>query len=183
MHRISIAIQGSAKKSSILKAMSWYHPSSLLDKVFEGGIIIKGIHGALEFLGGLILLLVSPAVMHKFAVFITREELLEDPHDKIANALLSLTHHLSASNRAFLIAYLWIHAVIKLIAVIGILRNKLWAYPFSLMGLGLFMLYQLYLIYLHISVGIILLTLFDIFILWLIWREYGKVRAGVIVGE
>jgi uncharacterized membrane protein len=156
--------------------MSWYHPSSLLDRVFEGGIIIKGISGALEFIGGLLLLFVSPAAIHSFLVFVTQQETIEDPNDRVVSLLLNTSQHLFSGGTAFVIAYLWVHAAIKLIAVIGILRNYLWAYPFSLVTLGLFMLYQLYTISIHPTIGMVLLTLFDIFILWLIWREYGKAK-------
>lgn len=158
--------------------MSWYRPSSSLDKIFEGGIILKGLSGLSELIGGLLLLFISPQVMHNFIVFITQRELIEDPHDKIANLLLAVTQHFGQGSRQFLIVYLWIHAAIKLIAVIGILRNKLWAYPFSLVSLGLLMIYQVYSILVHISIGMILLTIFDIFILALIWREYGKLRLS-----
>jgi uncharacterized membrane protein len=161
--------------------MAWYHPSTLFDKIFEGGIIIKGASGALEFLAGLLLFFVSPSAIHNFIVVITQRELLEDPHDMVANFLLGWTLDLANGGRVFLIAYLWIHAVIKLIAVIGILRNQLWAYSFSLATLSLFVLYQLYEIALHSSIGMILLTLFDFFILWLIWREYGKARKMLSV--
>lgn len=157
--------------------MSWYHPSTLLDKVFEGGIILKGISGGLEFLGGLLLLFTDPSTIHKFLAFITQREIVEDPHDKIANLLLNSTQHFNSGSKTFAIAYLWIHAAIKLIAVIGILRNKLWAYPFALVTLGLFMVYQVYSIIVKVSLGMILLTTFDAFIVWLIWREYGKERA------
>ena len=157
--------------------MSWYHPTSLLDKIFEGGIIIKGCTGVLEFIGGLLLLFVSPAQMHEFVVLVTQRELLEDPHDRVANLLLQATTQFSSGGQAFAIAYLWIHAAIKLVAVIGILKNQLWAYPFSIITLGLLMVYQLYSIVLvKLSIGMILLTVFDGFILWLIWREYGKVK-------
>ncbi len=158
--------------------MSTFRPTSFFDKVFEGGIILKGISGALEFLGGLLLFFVSPAAMHSFIAFLTQRELVEDPHDKIANLLLHSTQHIGSGSRTFLIIYLWIHAVIKLIAVIGILKNQLWAYPFSLVTLGLLMLYQVYIIVLvHATIGMILLTVFDVLILGLIWREYGKVRT------
>lgn len=161
--------------------MSWYHPSSLFDKIFEGGIILKGIDGALEFLGGLLVLFVSPVALHNFIAFVTQRELLEDPHDKIANLLVDATSHYAAGGRTFLVAYLWIHAVIKLVAVVGILKNWLWAYPFSLIGLGLLMLYQIYTIFfVKVSTGMVLLTAFDVIILGLIWREYGKVRQGQI---
>ncbi|HUC20631.1 MAG TPA: DUF2127 domain-containing protein, partial [Candidatus Polarisedimenticolaceae bacterium] len=124
--------------------MSWYQPNTLLDKIFEGGIIIKGITAVLEFVGGLLLFFVSSATIHQFLAFVTQKELLEDPHDKIANLLLNSVQHISSGGRTFAIIYLWLHATVKLIAVIGILKNQLWAYPFSLITLGLLMLYQLY---------------------------------------
>lgn len=159
--------------------MSWFRPTTVLDKVFEGGILIKGATGVLEFLAGLLLVFVSPAQMHQFVVLVTQRELLEDPHDRVANLLLQATSHFSSGGQMFAIAYLWIHATIKLIAVIGILKNQLWAYPFSLVTLGLLMVYQIYsIVFVRVSVGMILLTVFDVFILWLIWREYGKVRNG-----
>ena len=157
--------------------MSWYHPSTLLDKIFEGGIIIKGITGGLEFLGGLLLLFVSTDTMRRFIEFVTQRELLEDQHDRFANFLLSTTHHISSGSKVFAIVYLWIHAAIKLIAVIGILKNQLWAYPFSLITLGILMLYQVYtIVFVHVTIGMILLTVFDVFILGLIWREFFKAR-------
>ncbi|HJP81209.1 MAG TPA: DUF2127 domain-containing protein [Candidatus Saccharimonadales bacterium] len=156
--------------------MAWYHPSSLFDKVFEGSLLIKGGTGVLEFLAGLLLFFVHPSQIHDFVAFITQRERIEDPHDLVANALLGWTNHLNDGVATFLIVYLWIHAAVKLVAVIGILRNQLWAYPFSLITLGLLVLYQVYDIALKHSIGMILLTLFDLFVLWLIWREYGKVR-------
>lgn len=161
----------------ILINMSWYHPSTLLDKLFEGGIILKGISGGLEFLGGLLLIFIAPSTLHKFLAFLTQREIVEDPHDKLANLVLNSAQHFNSGGKTFAVAYLWIHAVIKLVAVIGILRNKLWAYPFALITLGLFMVFQVYSIIVKISLGMILLTIFDAFIVWLIWREYGKERA------
>lgn len=157
--------------------MSWYRPYSLLDKIFEGGILLKGVSGLLEFAGGLLLLFIQPVAIHDFITFLTQRELLEDPNDKIAYVLLQATQNFGPDNRTFLIAYLWIHAVIKLVAVIGILKNQLWAYPFSLLSLGLLVIYQTYAIYVHASIGMVLLTVFDIFILALIWREYKKVKS------
>lgn len=154
---------------------NWYHPTSVLDKVFEGGIILKGLTGLAEFITGFVLLFVSPAQIQSFVTLITQRELIEDPHDKIANLLVSATSHISSGGRTFLIVYLWLHAAIKLIAVIGILKNQMWAYPFSLIALGALMLYQIYtILFVKVSIGMILLTIFDIFILLLIWREYKK---------
>lgn len=155
--------------------MSWFHPKTLLDKIFEYSIILKGIDGLLEFVAGLLLFIVKPSTIHNFISFVTQKELLEDPNDLIANLLLHATQKLGGVT-TFAIIYLWIHASIKLIAVFGILRNKLWAYPFSLVSLGILLFYQFYSLYVKFSIGMLILTIFDIFIIWLIWREYGKIQ-------
>ena len=161
--------------------MSTFHPTSLFDRVFEGGILLKGLSGALEFFGGLLVLLVGPSSIHNFLSFITQREIIEDPNDIVANFLLQSTAHIGTGGKAFIVVYLWIHASIKLIAVIGIIKNQLWAYPFSLITLGLLMLYQVYVIvFVQASAGIILLTVFDVFILWLIGREYTKVKDAFV---
>lgn len=66
--------------------------------------------------------------------------------------------------------------VVKLLLVIGLLRNKLWSYPVSLVVLGLFITYQLYRFSYTHGAGLIVLTVFDIVIMGLIWHEYGLVR-------
>jgi len=57
-----------------------------------------------------------------------------------------------------------------------LLRNKLWAYPVSLVVLGLFIVYQLYRFSYTHGFGLIVLTVFDVFVMGLIWREYRLVR-------
>jgi uncharacterized membrane protein len=160
--------------------VSWYHPSTVLDRVFEGGLVLKGVSGVAEFLGGLLLLLTSPGAIHGFLVFLTQKEISEDPTDKIATFLLDSTAHIDTGAKAFAVAYLWVHAAIKLTAVIGILRNKAWAYPFSLIALGALTAYQVVSLVVRFSVGMFALTVFDVFILFLIRREYAKVRHPVV---
>jgi len=155
--------------------MSWYHPKSLFDKVFEYGILLKGVDGLLEFLAGLLLLVVKPSTIQHFVSFITQKELLEDPHDFVANFLVHATQNLGGVT-TFMIVYLWIHAGVKLVAVFGLLRNKPWAYPFSLITLSVLLLYQFYSLYEKVTIGMLILTVFDAFIIWLIWRESIKVR-------
>jgi uncharacterized membrane protein len=41
--------------------MSWFRPRDLLNQSFEVGIILKGLDGVLEVVGGLLLLGLSPA--------------------------------------------------------------------------------------------------------------------------
>lgn len=93
--------------SSVLRSIaSSYRSAPWLDRVFWAGVALKGLNGVAELLGGALLLLVSPSQIHLFAVAVTREELGEDPQDRIANELLLLTNHLSGSQTLFGAVYL-----------------------------------------------------------------------------
>jgi uncharacterized membrane protein len=159
------------------KTLKWFHPRSLFDKFFSVGIIIKGIDGLIELIIGFVLLFVTPESINRLAVFATHRELAKDPHDFIANTLLHASNGFTNGGRVFLIVYLWVHAAIKLVAVIGILKNQLWAYPFSLITLGILTMYQVYeIVFVKVSFVMVSLTVMDVIILWMIWEEYLKIR-------
>jgi uncharacterized membrane protein len=147
-----------------------------LRQLFVAGILIKGFDGLVEFLGGLVLSIVSAGQIVDLARWATRAELIEDPHDLVATSLLALAEHLSVHAKLFYALYLIAHGVIKLLIVWALLTNRLWAYPLSLAVLGLFAVYQIYSYVLTGSLAMIVLTVFDAVVLWLIWREYQVVR-------
>jgi uncharacterized membrane protein len=166
------------EKIKTLKTGSWFHPKNLFDKVFEYGILIKGIDGLIELFTAIALIFLSPQRLQGLVVFATHRELAHDPHDFISNFLLHASLQFTNSGRLFLIIYLMIHAAVKLVSVFGLLRNKMWAYPFALISLGALTLYQVYdIIFVKGSILVIILTIIDIAILALIWREYQKVKA------
>ena len=152
--------------------MSWFKPSTILDKIFEASVLIKGVEGVAETIAGFVVLFLGTSFLGTFAYRITEQELLGDPDDRIANYILHTGEHLASGGTTFLVAYLLVHGVIKLVAVVSLLRNQLWGYIFSMITLGIFMLYQIYEVAVSHSVFMILLTLFDIFLMWLIYREY-----------
>lgn len=130
----------------------------------------------MELGGAGALLFIGPATLNRWAVVLTQHELAEEPVDFIASYALHASQHISAHGVFFAVAYLAIHGLPKVILAIALLRNKLWAYPLSLLVLGVFIIYQIYaLVYSH-SVGLMLLTLFDFFVVWLVWQEYRKQR-------
>lgn len=149
-----------------------FKPQNWLDRVFEIGIIAKGLNGAVELLGGLLLLFVSPAWIHQLAISVTRVELSEDPHDFIATHLLHTTSGLTGNAVLFGSVYLLTHGAVKVVLVVALLLNKLWAYPWMIVVLLVFIGYQLYRISLDPTAGLIALTVFDVVIVLLTWREY-----------
>jgi len=156
--------------------VSWFKAKDLLDRTFEIGIILKGLDGILELLGGALLLAVSPATINRIVGGLTQHELSEDPGDLIATHLLRRSHGLTGSAVVFAAAYLLLHGIVKVVLVAAVLRDKLWAYPWLIAFLIVFIGYQLYCIGLHPTLGTAL-TIFDAFIAWLTWREYRKHRT------
>ena len=159
------------------ESMSWFRPRDLLDQTFEVGIILKGLDGVLEVLGGLLLLVVSPATIDRVVTSLTQHELSEDPHDFLAAHLLRTAHGLTGSAVLFGAVYLLAHGLVKVVLVVALLKNQLWAYPWTIAFLGVFIVYQLYRLSLRASVGLTVLTIFDALIAWLTYREYRKQLA------
>jgi Predicted membrane protein len=139
-------------------------------------VLLKGAHALVECVGGLVLALVSTATIANWVNVLTQEELIEDPQDFIAGFLLTQAQNFSVGTKNFYAFYLLSHGIVKLLLVIGLLRNKLWSYPASLVVFGLFILYQLYRFSYTYSAGLIALTVLDLVVIWLIWREYKIVR-------
>ena len=52
---------------------------SLLDRIFEISLILKGLDGVLELVGGVVLLLVSPKQLTSIVILVTQHELSQDP--------------------------------------------------------------------------------------------------------
>jgi uncharacterized membrane protein len=157
--------------------MPWFRPQDLLDQTFEIGIILKGLDGVLEVIGGLLLLVVSPATIDRVVTSLTQHELSEDPHDFLATHLLKTAHGLTGSAVLFGAVYLLAHGVVKVILVAALLKNQLWAYPWMVTFLAVFIVYQVYRLRLQASVGLAALTIFDAAIAWLTYREYRKQLA------
>jgi uncharacterized membrane protein len=140
--------------------------------LFRIGVVLKGIDGTLEAMAGFALFFASPAALRNLADWLTQGELREDPGDFIATHLVGFFHHLSISTKHFASVYLLIYGLSKVGLATGLLRGKLWAYPTAVAVLGLFLCYQIYrLVHTH-SLGLGLLSLVDLAILAVIWRDY-----------
>jgi uncharacterized membrane protein len=145
--------------------------------LFKIGVALKGLDGALEAVAGFALLFTSTAALRKLVDWLTAGELQEDPTDFVANHLVNFFHHLSINTKHFASIYLLIYGVAKVGLVAGLLRGKLWAYPAALIVLGLFLGYQIYRIAHTHSLGLGLVSLLDLVILALIWRDYQYLKA------
>ena len=151
----------------------------LLDRVFWIGLTLKGLDGLVEAVGGLLLLFVSPERIGDFAQLITQHELAQDPNDLIANAILHVVNGLTVSASLFAAAYLLAHGLVKIVLVTELLRGRLRAYPWMIGFLIVFIGFQCYELGAHFSWGLVVLTVFDGVIVWVIWREYRLRKSGL----
>ncbi|MCX6787741.1 MAG: DUF2127 domain-containing protein [Candidatus Kaiserbacteria bacterium] len=140
--------------------------------LFDGALVLKAIHGALEVLAAVLVLTVSPSFVVRVATFVTGGELAQEPNDFIATAILNAAQSFAVSPHFFIALYLVIHGVIKTMLVIGIFAGKRIAYPLFMFALLLFGAYELYRGFARQESLLYALALFDFVLLVLTAHEY-----------
>src|ERR1700731_1053601 len=106
----------------------------ILHRFFELGIIIKGVDGGLELIGGLLLVFLPSAAINRVVFFFVEGELKEDPTDLVANLLLHTTRG-AIEVRVSASVFLIVHGIVKLVLVGGLVTNRLWSYPAAILCL------------------------------------------------
>jgi uncharacterized membrane protein len=154
---------------------------SLLRATFRTGITMKGIDGLLEATGGVLLWFIKPSALSETLQEIFQHELSRDPHDFIAAHLLHLSERLAHSDPLFASIFLVSHGLVKAALATLLWMNKLWAYPLAVGVFSAFSVYQVYR-YTHThSILLLVLTAFDVAVVYLTWEEYRveKSKRGI----
>lgn len=147
-----------------------------IHKVFDVALFLKGAHAALEIVGGALFYVVSSGTVVQFVDFLAHGELLEDPHDFVANYLLATAQHFGGNAQAFAAGYLLFHGIVNGAIVVGLWKEKLWMYPAAIATLLLFIAYQLFLLASHYSFWLTAFTAIDLAVIFLVWHEYGVLK-------
>jgi uncharacterized membrane protein len=143
---------------------------------FEVSLWSKAVFALLEIVAGVATYYVPLRFFLTVVLWVTRKEFVEDPHDLVANFLLHTVQHLSIGVQKFAAIYLVGHGMIKLWLIVGLLRQRLWYYPVSIIVFGLLISYQVYRYTFTQSVWLLLVTALDIVIIALTWHEYRYLR-------
>lgn len=151
--------------------------------VFEISLAFKGAFALAEIAAGIFAYFVSRQFLFDLVDVITRTELTEDPRDFVANYLFHAAQSLSVSAQHFTAFYLISHGVVKLWLIIGLWQKKLGYYPAAIAVFTLFIVYQVYRYYFTHSASLLLLTVFDVFIIGLTWFEYKHLRPVLSNGH
>lgn len=147
-----------------------------IHRIFVVSVALKGAHALLEIAGGLALYLISTATIIRIIDRWSYNQLIRHHDDWFGNHLLKFSEHFSVAEHDFYAFYLLSHGLIKGVLVFFLLREKLWAYPASIAVFGLFILYQLYRYSFTHDIGLIALSIFDLFVIYLAVHEYRLLR-------
>ena len=145
-------------------------------ELFDVSILLRGIHALVEIISGTLIFLVSSNFLFRFINIITFGELTENPVDSFTQHLLTFTHSFLGGTKEFIAFYLFSHGIFNLIIVIGLFQKKIWAYYASFILLTFFAFYQMYKYVFQPNIWMIILTIFDLITIWLVWREYVRIK-------
>ena len=140
-------------------------------RIFEVAVVLKGLNAILEIALGVLLMFTN--VVNDIVAALVSNELIEDPNDFLAThiqAFLSPSPHAQFVGALYLLG----HGVVKVFLMAGLLRNKLWAYPSTIVVLTLLIVYQLTRFSWTHSPWLIVLSAFDTLVVWLVWHEYKR---------
>lgn len=152
--------------------------SSVLHESFLVSIFLKGLGALVEAIAGITLLWIPLDAINRIVMAFIAAELPEDRHDFIARHLRHYLENFGAGGKHFASWYLLSHGAVKLLLVIALWRNKMWAYPMMIVVLTGFIGYQIYRFALTHSIAMVLLTIFDLIVIALTWSEYHRQRVS-----
>lgn len=155
-----------------------FQPRDTLDRLFAVSVVIKGLDGLVELVAGLALLLITPPQVEAAAAQFAGSLVGSLLPDAVSAWAVTAAEHVTITGLAFGASYLLAHGVVKVVLVGALLRNKLWAYPLMIAVLIGFLVFQGYQLAHRPSAGLVVLSLFDVVVLVLTWREFHRQRSG-----
>lgn len=142
-----------------------------IHRLFVLSVGLKGFYALAEVASGVALYLVAHATIIDFLSRFTTDP-VQEPNDWVGAYMMAFARAFSVQSQHFYAFYLVTHGILKLGVVIGLLREKLWAYPACFVVFTAFIAYQLYRYSYTHDMGLILLSILDAFVILLAVHEY-----------
>ncbi|PKW13904.1 DUF2127 domain-containing protein [Saccharopolyspora spinosa] len=150
--------------------------TTMTDKLFRVAVLLKGLDGAVQLIGGVLLIFLSPDTVTRFAHAVVTRDLLGPPAGSLAGHFEEAAQHFASGGSTFVIAYLIAHGVIKIGLVIGLLLKIMPLYPVALTALGLFVIFEVLRAVQTRSIALPFFAALDVVIIILVLREYLELR-------
>ena len=144
----------------------------ILHDSFRVGITLKGLDGLLETMTGLLLLVARPEFLAHIVQSIGNSNWLWDINGYVADHLLQASERLSSGGKMFAAVFLLAHGLAKVIMVVGLWVDKMWAYPLLMGVTSAFIVFQMHRFERTHSATMLIFSAFDALVIYLTWREY-----------
>jgi uncharacterized membrane protein len=154
--------------------------SELEERLFCFGMKWRIGYGLFRILFGLALLKVVGTPLIEVVSTLMRHELVEDPSDILYSFITGVLINHPLYITYFLALYFIFWGVLDVVLSYNLIKHRLWAFPASFLLICLFAIYEaIRFSYTHsfILLGVILL---DTIILWIIWREFNKLKLSTL---
>jgi uncharacterized membrane protein len=138
-----------------------------LHRLFQLAVVVKGIDGVLELVGGTLLLVVGPSALHRLGVVLARHELADEPDDWVVMTLRRGGR--LPSKPGISPAYLIGHGVLRSFSP-TLLRGAC-GHSDRAVGAGNIVAYQLHRFVRTHSIVLLALMVVDLVVMVLIWRS------------
>jgi uncharacterized membrane protein len=147
------------------------------ERLFRIAIAIKGIDGAAQLVGGVILALVPASAVTGLVHAVVTRDLLGDPGGTLATHLEAAAENFAGGGtRTFAVVYLIAHGLVKLGLVVALARKIMPAYPVAVVVLAAFVVYEIIrAVHTH-SIALPFFAALDVVIIVLVIREYLQMR-------
>ena len=154
------------------------HEKQVLSVAFRLGMWWRIGYGVLRLiLGGVLIKFFIGTPFSDLFYHIMEHEVLKDSSDTIFQFIYGILQDHSFTVTYFVASYLIFFGIIDVVLSLCLLKHKLWAFPLSTGLISLFVLYEIYRIFHTHSLILLCIILIDIFIIFVIHREYLQLQS------
>ncbi|WP_406635737.1 DUF2127 domain-containing protein [Amycolatopsis sp. WGS_07] len=159
--------------------MSEENSTRSTERLFRIAITLKGLDGALQLIGALVLAFVPATIVTGFAHAVITRDLLGDPSGTLARHLSTAAEHFAGGGtKTFAVVYLLAHGLLKLALVWALARKWVRAYPVAMVVLAAFVVYEIYRAVETHSIALPFFAALDAVIIVLVYREYRNLKRA-----
>ncbi len=148
--------------------------NKIIRNFFEATVFMKGAAGILEIAMGSLFLFLNKETIDNVFIFLTNLPIVS--YSQHLTNYLERQADVAQDSQYFLASYFLFYGLLNIFLVVCLLKDKLWAYPTSIVFFSAFNLYLLYRFLLYRSGTTLFFVIFDIFFIILIWREYWQLQ-------
>lgn len=151
--------------------------TGVLRVAFFVAVAVKGLDGLVESLAGAALAILGTQGIYNLVIAFTAPELDLHPQSKTVHLLRHGASDLTHVSSRFVVIWLLVHGILKLVLAVELLRGKSWIFPVAAAILSGFVAYMTYKLVNRYSPWLLAFALFDLMTVVLVLNEWRSRNA------